>query len=45
VFHSPRQTRHAVATCAAWLGVQTLAQVEVVPASWLGDDRAAAVSM
>ena len=25
VFDSPQQARHAVATCAAWLGVQSLA--------------------
>jgi hypothetical protein len=39
VFDSPRQARHAVATCAAWLGVRTLAQADVVSPWWVGDDR------
>src|SRR5688572_2878633 len=34
VFDSPQQARHAVAVCAAWLGVQTLASPECVPAWW-----------
>ena len=41
VFDSPEQARHAVAVCAAWLGVQTMAAHEPVPAWWRGDDRVA----
>jgi len=37
VFDSPQQARHAVATCAAWLGIRTLAQASIVPAWWVGD--------
>jgi hypothetical protein len=37
VFDSPQQARHAVATCAAWLGVQTLATPGGVAAWWQGD--------
>ena len=39
VFDTPQQARHAIAVCAAWLGVQTLAAPEVVPAWWHGDER------
>jgi hypothetical protein len=38
VFDSPQQARHAVATCAAWLGIRTLAQADVVQA-WRIDER------
>ncbi len=38
VFDSPQQARHAVAVCAAWLGVQTLAAPECVPAWWVKDE-------
>ena len=38
VFDSPQQARHAVATCAAWLGIRTLAQPEAVMAWWI-DER------
>ena len=41
VFDTPEQARHAVAVCAAWLGVQTRPSHEVVPAWWTGDERAA----
>ncbi len=41
VFDSPQQARHAVAVCAAWLGVQTLATPNPVPAWWVRDDRMA----
>ena len=41
VFDTPEQARHAVAVCAAWLGVQTRPSHELVPAWWQGDDRAA----
>lgn len=34
VFDSPQQARHAVATCAAWLGVQTPATPGDVAAWW-----------
>jgi len=39
VFESPQQARHAVATCAAWLGVQTLASTSEVPAWWIHDQN------
>ncbi len=39
VFDSPQQARHAIAVCAAWLGVQTLATPNPVPAWWVRDDR------
>jgi len=41
LFDSPEQARHAVATCAAWLGVRTLASHEPVPAWWSGEEPAA----
>lgn len=37
IFDSPEQARHALATCAAWLGVQTLATANPVEAWWAGD--------
>ena len=37
VFDSPQQARHAVATCAAWLGVQSLASQPSVSPWWIGD--------
>ena len=39
VFDSPEQARHAVAVCAAWLGIQIRAAHEPVPAWWRGDER------
>ena len=39
LFDSPEQARHAVTTCAAWLGIQTQATHEPVPAWWVGDGR------
>jgi len=39
IFDSPEQARHALAVCAAWLGVQTQAAHEPVPAWWRGDER------
>ena len=39
VFDSPEQARHAVAVCATWLGVQTLAHHEPVPAWWAGTEQ------
>ncbi len=42
VFDTPQQARHAIATCAAWLGVQSLAAPECVAAWWVGDDCPAA---
>ena len=39
VFDSPEQARNAVAVCAAWLGIQTMASHEPVPAWWPGDER------
>ena len=41
VFDSPQQARHAIAVCAAWLGVQTLATPNPVPAWWVRDERMA----
>ena len=38
IFDTPEQARHAAATCAAWLGVRTLASHEIVPAWWVGDE-------
>jgi hypothetical protein len=37
IFDSPEQARHALATCAAWLGVQTQAIANPVGAWWAGD--------
>ena len=44
VFESPQQARHAVATCAAWLGVQTLASPEAVAEWWVRDEERVAVA-
>jgi hypothetical protein len=41
LFDSPQQARHAIATCAAWLGVQSQPIASPVPAWWVGDDRVA----
>jgi hypothetical protein len=41
LFDSPQQARHAVAICAAWLGVETAPTNTVVPAWWHGDEHAA----
>ena len=38
VFDTPQQARHAIAVCAAWLGVQTLATPDPVPAWWVRDE-------
>jgi len=37
VFESPQQARHAVAVCAAWLGVQTVAAANPVSEWWPAD--------
>ena len=34
VFDSPEQARHAIAVCANWIGINTLAHHEPVPAWW-----------
>src|SRR5688500_17355295 len=39
VFDCPQQARHAVAVCAAWLGVQGQALATPVPAWWQRDDE------
>jgi hypothetical protein len=39
VFDSPEQARHAVAVCATWLGVHTMAHHEPVPAWWNGTEH------
>lgn len=36
-FDSPEQARHAVATCAGWLGMRAQALHEPVQAWWVGD--------
>ena len=41
IFDSPQQARHAVATCAAWLGVHSSVLANPVDAWWLGDQHAA----
>lgn len=40
VFDSPEQARHAVAVCAAWLGVPTHATTGPISDWWAGDERA-----
>ena len=37
VFDSPQQARHAIATCAAWLGVDSRASQPSVNPWWIGD--------
>jgi len=37
IFDTPEQARHAAATCAAWLGFNSRALHEPVPAWWVGD--------
>ena len=44
-FDSPEQARHAVTTCAAWLGIKTLAAHEPVPAWWVHDDDSSNASI
>ena len=45
VFDTPQQARHAVAVCAAWLGVSTLASPpNVANAAWWIGDRPVAMS-
>ena len=39
LFDCPQQARHAVAVCAAWLGIQGQALANPVPAWWAGDER------
>jgi hypothetical protein len=39
LFDSPAQARHAVAVCAAWLGVETAPSNTLVDAWWHGDER------
>lgn len=41
IFDSPEQARHALAVCAAWLGIQTPASHEPVRAWWRGEERVA----
>jgi hypothetical protein len=42
LFDSPEQARHALAVCAAWLGIEIQASHTVVPAWWHRDDRTGA---
>jgi hypothetical protein len=44
LFDSPEQARHAAATCAAWLGVRTRAEV-VVAGGWWKDDGSMSVGI
>jgi hypothetical protein len=39
VFDTPQQARHAVAVCAAWLGVQQGAAAKPVPGWWVKDEQ------
>ena len=39
VFETPQQARHAIAVCAAWLGFNTQALHEPVPAWWTGEEK------
>lgn len=41
VFETPQQARHAVATCATWLGVESKAAQSTV-VGWWPDDRSGA---
>lgn len=43
VFDSPEQAHHAIATCAAWLGFQTVAAPGPVAAWWRPEDDVAQV--
>lgn len=38
VFDTPQQARHAAATCAAWLGIQTPATPEPIDPGWWRQD-------
>jgi len=40
VFESPEQARHAIATCATWLGVQWNPMQPPGAGGWWNDDRA-----
>src|SRR4028118_647142 len=42
VFDSPQQARHAIAVCAAWMGVQSLAGAGAAPAGGGGGPTTAA---
>src|SRR5213078_460222 len=44
VFESPQQARHAVATCATWLGVQWDGMQRVEVGGWWTDDRSDAIA-
>lgn len=43
VFETPQQARHAVATCATWIGV-AWNSMQSVEGGWWVEDRAAAVN-
>jgi len=43
LFDSPEQARHAVAVCAAWLGIEIQASATIVPAWWPVDRGGAAL--
>ncbi len=38
LFDTPEQAHHAIATCAAWLGYQTVASPKPVEAWWQQDE-------
>src|ERR1041384_575017 len=41
IFDSPQQARHAVAVCAAWLGVPSFPSLaNPMPQWWIGDEEA-----
>jgi hypothetical protein len=39
VFDTPQQARHAVAVCAAWLGIPQGAAAKPVPGWWVTDEQ------
>ncbi|MGH7213670.1 MAG: hypothetical protein ACREIT_02750 [Tepidisphaeraceae bacterium] len=43
VFDTPEQARHAVAVCAAWLGVRTQAVHQPLVSQWWSNDRQTSV--
>ena len=45
LFDTPEQARHAAATCAAWLGFNTQALHEPVPAWWVDEAQVASAPM
>jgi len=44
IFDNPQQARHAATTCAAWLGIRTLADHKPIVPWWNGDGAGAGTS-